>query len=57
MKGGIFVMTDIEFQLENFMLNCSSKNLSRKILESYEQPLKLFIAYLKNEFHGTTSNI
>lgn len=50
-------MTDIEFQLENFMLKCSLKNLSSKILESYEQPLKLFIAYLKNEFHGTTSNI
>lgn len=43
-------MTDIEFQLDNFMLYCSSKNLSRKTLGSYEQTLKLFVAYLKNEF-------
>ncbi|CAM4523184.1 integrase/recombinase XerD [Paenibacillus endophyticus] len=43
-------MTDIEFQLDNFMLYCSSKNLSRKTLASYEQTLKLFVSYLKNEF-------
>ncbi|MEC0089897.1 tyrosine-type recombinase/integrase [Paenibacillus macquariensis] len=43
-------MTDIEFQLDNFMLYCSSKNLSRKTLASYEQTLKLFVAYLKNEY-------
>jgi integrase/recombinase XerD len=43
-------MTDIEFQLDNFMLYCSSKNLSRKTLGSYEQTLKLFVAYMKNEY-------
>ncbi len=40
MKGGIF-MNDIEFQLDNFMLYCSSKNLSRKTLSSYEQTMKV----------------
>ncbi|OMF45542.1 tyrosine-type recombinase/integrase [Paenibacillus amylolyticus] len=43
-------MNDIEFQLDNFMLYCSSKNLSRKTLSSYEQTLKLFVAYLNREF-------
>ncbi|OAB44169.1 tyrosine-type recombinase/integrase [Paenibacillus glacialis] len=43
-------MTDLEFQLDNFMLYCSSKNLSRKTLASYEQTLKLFIKYLKDTF-------
>jgi integrase/recombinase XerD len=43
-------MTDLEFQLDNFMLYCSSKNLSRKTLASYEQTLKLFAKYLKDSF-------
>lgn len=43
-------MTGLEFQLDNFMLYCSSKNLSRKTLASYEQTLKLFIMYLDNQF-------
>ncbi len=42
-------MTDFEFQLENFMLYCSSKNLSRKTLASYEQTLKLFGKYLSEQ--------
>ena len=32
------------------MLFCSSKNLSKKTLKSYEQTLKLFAAYLKDQF-------
>jgi len=32
------------------MLYCSSKNLSRKTLASYEQTLKLFVMYLKEQF-------
>lgn len=43
-------MTDFKFQLDNFMLYCPSKNLSRKTLASYEQTLKLFVAHLKKEF-------
>jgi integrase/recombinase XerD len=39
-------MNDFEFQLDNFMLFCSSKNLSRKTLGSYEQTLKLFSHYM-----------
>ncbi|MEK5255940.1 site-specific integrase [Paenibacillus sp. FSL F4-0125] len=43
-------MTDFEFQVDNFMLFCSSKNLSRKTMASYEQALKLFGHYLKQHF-------
>lgn len=43
-------MTDFEFQIDNFMLYCTSKDLSRKTLGSYEQTLKLFAAYLQNEY-------
>ncbi|KQO17487.1 hypothetical protein ASF12_02015 [Paenibacillus sp. Leaf72] len=43
-------MIDFDFQLDNFMLYCSSKNLSRKTLASYEQTLKLFGKYLLEEF-------
>ncbi|WP_299095825.1 hypothetical protein [uncultured Metabacillus sp.] len=39
-------MSGIEDHLDNFMLYCDSKNLSRKTLASYEQTLKLFILYL-----------
>lgn len=42
-------MTEFEFQIENFMLYCTSKNLARKTLASYEQSLKLFAAYLRDK--------
>ncbi|MCY9668233.1 site-specific integrase [Paenibacillus alginolyticus] len=32
------------------MLYCSSKNLSKKTLASYEQSLKLFLSYLQEHF-------
>ncbi len=44
------MLSDFGFQIENFMLYCTSKNLSVKTLKSYEQALKLFSAYIKNEF-------
>jgi len=46
-------MTEFEFQIENFMLYCTSKNLARKTLASYEQSLKLFAAYLRDKFDIT----
>jgi integrase/recombinase XerD len=42
-------LSELEFFLEDFLLACQSKNLSPKTLSSYEQSLKLFIAYLKAE--------
>ncbi|BCG60074.1 tyrosine-type recombinase/integrase [Paenibacillus sp. URB8-2] len=43
-------MTDFEFQIDNFMLYCTSRNLAKKTLASYEQSLKLLAAYLQNQF-------
>lgn len=42
-------ISEIEFFLEDFLVFCQSKNLSPKTIVSYEQTLRLFIAYLKNE--------
>ncbi|MGF7185798.1 integrase/recombinase XerD [Desulfitispora alkaliphila] len=43
-------MTDLEFQIENFIIYCTSKNLSKKTIASYEQALKLFAQFLQDEF-------
>ena len=53
--GGVFFLrpenqiTEIELQLDDFMLYCDSKSLSKKTLKSYHQTLTLFINYLKQE--------
>ena len=43
-------MTEFEFQIDNFMLYCTSRNLAKKTLASYEQTLKLFRLFLKETF-------
>lgn len=44
-------ITEIELQLDSFMLYCDSKQLSPKTLRSYQQSLTLFINYLKQELN------
>lgn len=46
-------MTDFEFQIDKFMLYCSSLNLAKKTMRSYEQTLKLLGVYLENQFQIT----
>jgi integrase/recombinase XerD len=43
-------MSEMDLQLDSFMLYCDSKHLSKKTLRSYEQTLRLFALYLKDEF-------
>ncbi|HAN09487.1 MAG TPA: integrase [Clostridiales bacterium] len=43
-------MNNLEFKIDNFMLYCTSKNLSKGTMKSYEQTLKLFILYMKEQF-------
>ncbi|ADL08054.1 tyrosine-type recombinase/integrase [Thermosediminibacter oceani] len=43
-------MTDIEFQIENFLLYCNAKNLSKRTIGSYEQSLRLFAQFLKEKY-------
>ena len=44
------LLSDMELQMDNFMLYCSSKNLSKKTLRSYEQTLRLFVMYMDEQF-------
>lgn len=37
--------------LENFMINCTNKDLTKKTLMSYESTLKLFFKFLEEEFN------
>lgn len=42
-------MEKIDLQIDEFMIYCQSKNLSKKTMVSYEQTLKLLAKYLENE--------
>ena len=42
---------EFDLQLDSFMLHCDSKHLSEKTLKSYEQTLKLFGNFLKQELN------
>ncbi|ASV69059.1 tyrosine-type recombinase/integrase [Cytobacillus kochii] len=44
------LLSDLELQVDNFMLYCTSKNLSQKTLRSYEQTLRLFALYMTERF-------
>lgn len=57
-KGCVFLrsknennISELDLQLDNFMLYSESKHLSRKTLKSYEQTLTLFKNYLIQELH------
>lgn len=45
-RRSIFFMKNINILLDEFMIYCESKNLSKKTMMSYEQTLKLFFKYL-----------
>lgn len=43
----------MEDAVEEFMINCTNKNLSKKTLGSYESTLRLFVKYLQEEWNIT----
>ncbi|MGE9877302.1 tyrosine-type recombinase/integrase [Bacillus velezensis] len=43
------MFNEFDFQIDNFMMYCDSKSLSRKTKKSYEQTLRLFSIYLRKE--------
>lgn len=43
-------MREIDYQIEDYMEYCDSKNLSRKTIESYEKTLKLFALFVSEKF-------
>lgn len=42
-------MEQIDYDIDDFMTYCEVKNLSKKTISSYEQTLRLFAIFLKNE--------
>ncbi|WP_235851942.1 site-specific integrase [Niallia nealsonii] len=44
------LLSDMELQMDNFMLYCASENSSKKTMRSYEQTLRLFILYIEEKF-------
>ena len=53
-NGGIF-MTKFDYEIDDFMTYCSSKDLSKKTKRSYEQTLRLFAKYLEDVENVTSS--
>lgn len=39
----------LSYEVDDFMSYCQIKNLAVKTISSYEQTLRLFVTYLKNE--------
>lgn len=52
-EGIILKYSNFDLRIEDFMLSCTSRNLSTKTLKSYEQTLKLFSHYLA-KIHNVT---
>lgn len=44
-------ISELDLQLDSFLLYCDAKHLSKKTLKSYEQSLRLFAEYLKRELN------
>ena len=42
-------MEQIDYDIDDFLNYCEVKNLSKKTINSYEQTLRLFAIFLKNE--------
>ncbi|WP_019850657.1 tyrosine-type recombinase/integrase [Desulfitobacterium sp. PCE1] len=43
-------LSNFDFKIEEFILYCTSRNLSKRTIQSYESSLKLFGQYLSKEF-------
>ena len=48
-------MEKIDYEVDDFMNYCDYKGLSQKSMKSYEQTLRLFIRYLKDEYNITNT--
>lgn len=49
-------MREIDLQIDDFMIECSTKGLSKKTIGSYEATLKLLAKYLENEHEIESAN-
>lgn len=44
-------MREIDLEIDDFMIDCSTKGLSKKTINSYEATLRLLAEYLENELN------
>jgi integrase/recombinase XerD len=49
-------MKEIDLQIDEFMLNCQAKGLSKKTMASYEQTLRLFSQYFLDNYSIEDAN-
>lgn len=49
-------MTKFDYEIDDFMCYCQSKGLSKSSMRSYEQTLRLFAKYLKEEKRIDSTN-
>ena len=49
-------MREIDLQIDDFMVECSTKGLSKKTINSYESTLRLLANYLEKELGIESAN-
>ena len=49
-------MREIDLQIDDFMVECSAKGLSKKTINSYESTLRLLANYLGQELEIKSAN-
>lgn len=49
-------MHEIDLQIDDFMIECSTKGLSKKTINSYESTLRLLANYLERESGVESAN-
>lgn len=49
-------MREIDLQIDDFMVECSAKGLSKKTINSYESTLRLLANYLEKELGIESAN-
>ena len=49
-------MREIDLQIDDFMIDCSTRGLSKRTINSYESTLRLLAEYLENELNIESAN-
>ena len=49
-------MREIDLQIDDFMIECGTKGLSKRTINEYESTLRLFANYLEREFGVESAN-
>ena len=55
-KWRLFFMREIDLQIDDFMIECSTKGLSKRTINAYESTLRLLANYLERELGVVSAN-